>query len=45
MAQDEVWCLLGHESLSTPVRYSTLVGADLRRVHCKIRATERPRLY
>ena len=33
--------LLGHESLSTTLRYSSLVGADLRRAHRMAGAIER----
>jgi site-specific recombinase XerD len=38
---DEVRRLLGHESLSTTLRYSSLVGADLQRAHRKASAIER----
>jgi site-specific recombinase XerD len=38
---DEVRRLLGHESLSTTLRYSSLVGADLQRAHMKAAAIER----
>ncbi len=41
---DEVRRLLGHESLSTTLRYSSLVGADLQRAHRKAGAIERLRL-
>ncbi len=38
---DEVRRLLGHESLSTTLRYSSLVGADLQRAHRRAGAIER----
>ncbi len=38
---DEVRRLLGHESLNTTLRYSSLVGADLRLAHRKAGAIER----
>jgi site-specific recombinase XerD len=38
---DEVRRLLGHESLNTTLRYSSIVGADLRRAHAKAGAIER----
>jgi integrase/recombinase XerD len=38
---DEVRRLLGHESLNTTLRYSSLVGADLRRAHKRAGAIER----
>ncbi len=38
---DEVRRLLGHESLTTTLRYSSLVGADLQRAHRKASAIER----
>jgi len=40
---DEVRRLLGHESLNTTLRYSSLVGADLQRAHrsCARREVER----
>jgi len=41
---DEVRRLLGHESLSTTLRYSNLVGVDLQRAHRKAGAIERLRL-
>jgi site-specific recombinase XerD len=41
---DEVRRLLGHESLNTTLRYSNLVGADLRRAHKRAGALERLRL-
>jgi site-specific recombinase XerD len=41
---DEVRRLLGHESLTTTLRYSSLVGADLQRAHKKAGAIERLRL-
>ncbi len=41
---DEVRRLLGHESLTTTLRYSSLVGADLQRAHRKAGAIERLRL-
>ncbi len=41
---DEVRRLLGHESLNTTLRYSSLVGADLQRAHRKAGAIERLRL-
>jgi integrase/recombinase XerD len=41
---DEVRRLLGHESLNTTLRYSSLVGADLQRAHKKAGAIERLRL-
>jgi site-specific recombinase XerD len=41
---DEVRRLLGHESLATTLRYSSLVGADLQRAHRKAGAIERLRL-
>jgi len=41
---DEVRRLLGHESLSTTLRYSSLVSADLRRAHKGASAIERLRL-
>jgi site-specific recombinase XerD len=44
MGLDEVRRLLGHESLSTTLRYSNLVGADLQRAHKKAGAIERLRL-
>jgi integrase/recombinase XerC len=44
MGLDEVRRLLGHESLATTLRYSSLVGADLQRAHRKAGAIERLRL-
>jgi len=41
---EEVRRLLGHESLTTTLRYSSLVGADLQRAHRKAGAIERLRL-
>lgn len=41
---DEVRRLLGHESLSTTLRYSSLVSADLQRAHRRAAAVERMRL-
>ncbi len=41
---DEVRRLLGHESLNTTLRYSSLVGADLQRAHRKASAIERLQL-
>jgi len=41
---EEVRRLLGHESLNTTLRYSSLVGADLQRAHRKAGAIERLRL-
>ncbi len=41
---DEVRRLLGHESLNTTLRYSSLVGADLQRAHRRAGAIERLRL-
>jgi integrase/recombinase XerD len=41
---DEVRRLLGHESLNTTLRYSSLVGTDLQRAHRKAGAIERLRL-
>jgi len=41
---DEVRRLLGHESLTTTLRYSSLVGADLRRAHRRAGAIERLRV-
>jgi site-specific recombinase XerD len=41
---DEVRRLLGHESLNTTLRYSSLVGADLQRAHRQASAIERLRL-
>ena len=41
---DEVRRLLGHENLSTTLRYSGLVGADLRRAHRQAGAIERLRV-
>jgi site-specific recombinase XerD len=41
---DEVRRLLGHESLSTTLRYSNLVGADSQRAHKKTGAIKRLRL-
>lgn len=38
---DEVRRLLGHESLSTTLRYSSLVGADLKRARKMAGAIER----
>jgi len=38
---DEVRRLLGHESLNTTLRYSSLVGADLQRAHRKAGAIDR----
>src|SRR5579859_1837882 len=40
---DEVRRLLGHESLSTTLRYSGLVGADLARAHRAAGGIERLR--
>ena len=41
---DEVRRLLGHESLSTTLRYSSLVASDLQHAHRKAGAIERLRL-
>jgi integrase/recombinase XerD len=41
---DEVRRLLGHESLNTTLRYSSLVGADLQRAHRGAGGIERLRL-
>ncbi|NWG12510.1 MAG: tyrosine-type recombinase/integrase [Acidobacteria bacterium] len=41
---DEVRRLLGHESLSTTLRYSALVASDLQQAHKKAAAIERMRL-
>jgi site-specific recombinase XerD len=41
---DEVRRLLGHESLTTTLRYRSLVGADLARAHRRAGAIERMRL-
>ncbi len=41
---DEVRRLLGHESLNTTLRYSSLVGADLQRAHRRAGAIERLQL-
>jgi site-specific recombinase XerD len=41
---DEVRRLLGHESLNTTLRYSSLVGADLQRAHRTAGAIERLKL-
>ena len=41
---DEVRRLLGHEILTTTLRYSSLVGADLQRAHRRAGAIERLRL-
>ncbi len=41
---DEVRRLLGHESLNTTLRYSSLVGADLQGAHKRAGAIERLRL-
>ena len=41
---DEVRRLLGHSTLDTTLRYSSLVGADLQRAHRKAAAVERMRL-
>jgi site-specific recombinase XerD len=41
---DEVRRLLGHESLSTTLRYSSLVASDLQRAHRRAGAIERMRL-
>jgi site-specific recombinase XerD len=41
---DEVRRLLGHESLATTLRYSSLVGVDLARAHKRAGAIERLRL-
>jgi site-specific recombinase XerD len=41
---DEVRRLLGHESLNTTLRYSSLVGADLQRAHRQASAIERLRI-
>ncbi len=41
---DEVRRLLGHESLSTTLRYSSLVGVDLQRAHKRASAIERLQL-
>ena len=38
---DEVRRLLGHESLSTTLRYNSLVNADLQRAHRKAGTIER----
>ncbi len=38
---DEVRRLLGHESLNTTLRYSSLVGADLQRAHRRAGGIER----
>ncbi len=38
---NEIRRLLGHESLNTTLRYSSLVGADLQRAHRKAAAIER----
>lgn len=40
---DEARRLLGHESLNTTLRYSSLVGVDLQRAHRKAGAIERLR--
>ncbi len=37
---DEVRRVLGHESLTTTLRHSSLVGADLQRAHRKAGAIE-----
>jgi site-specific recombinase XerD len=44
MGLDEVRRLLGHESLTTTLRYSSLVGADLQAAHRRAGAIERLRL-
>jgi site-specific recombinase XerD len=41
---DEVRRLLGHETLNTTLRYSSLVGADLQRAHRRAGAIDRLRL-
>jgi len=41
---DEVRRLLGHESLNTTLRYSSLVSADLQQAHKRAGAIERMRL-
>jgi site-specific recombinase XerD len=41
---DEVRRLLGHESLTTTLRYSSLVGADLQRAHRQAAGIERLRV-
>jgi site-specific recombinase XerD len=41
---DEVRRLLGHESLNTTLRYSSLVSADLKQAHRRASAIERLRL-
>jgi site-specific recombinase XerD len=41
MGLDEVRRLLGHESLSTTLRYSSLVSADLQQAHRKAAVIER----
>jgi site-specific recombinase XerD len=44
MGLDEVRRLLGHESLTTTLHYSSLVGADLQAAHRRAGAIERLRL-
>src|SRR5579883_613067 len=41
MTLEETRRLLGHETLSTTLRYSSLVGADLQRAHRRVGAVER----
>jgi site-specific recombinase XerD len=44
MGLDEVRRLLGHESLATTLRYSSLVSADFQAAHRRVAAIERMRL-
>jgi integrase/recombinase XerD len=44
MGLDEVRCLLGHSSLATTLRYSSLVSTDLQQAHKRAGAIERLRL-